>query len=256
MKQLIHYLYFVLAGLALGACSSSTIEWTLVDESDHFQFFAAKGAEEISAPLLEKELEASYDRITTDLQVNATEKFPVYIFSNVDSFHKASGQAGASATHVGTTQGSDIWLVSPLNTGGALDTQEVLTAGVHEFTHALVNYVNGSTEKNNYQIPIWLTEGLAGYEARQMIPDWRARMTQLVKENKIPSIATDLVPDKFEQVKGFPYSITLVEYMIEEYGFDKIIAIIKSPSDVESILGISLLELDSGWREYLYKTYR
>lgn len=58
-------------------------------------------------------------------------------------------------------------------------------------------------------------------------------MVELVSENKIPSIATDLVPDKWEQVKGFPYSITLVEYIVAEHGFDRIIAIIKTPSEVD-----------------------
>lgn len=256
MKQLILFACFVLAVTALVSCSSPKIDWIPVEETEHFKFFAAKGAED-AVPLLAKELEANYDRITTDLQVDTTEKFPVYIFADIDTFHQASGQRGASATHVGTIQGIDMWLVSPLNTGGALDTQEVLIAGVHEFTHALVNYINGSMEENNYQIPIWLNEGLAGYEAQQMIPDWRARMTQLVAENKIPSIASDLTPpDRWAQVKGFPYSITLVEYMVEEFGFDKIIAIIKTPSEVESILGVTTSELDAAWREYLRETYR
>ena len=255
MKQIIRCACLVWAVVALVSCSSPNIEWVPVDESEHFTFFAANGVED-SIPLLAKELESNYDRITTDLQVDTTEKFRVYIFADIDTFHQASGQRGASAAHVGTTQGIDTWIVSPLNPGGALDTQEVLTAGVHEFTHALVNYINGSLEENNYQIPIWFNEGLAGYEAQQMIPDWRARMAQLVSENKIPSIATDLVPDKWEQVKGFPYSITLVEYMVAEFGFDKIIAVIKSSSEVESILGVTLYELESGWREYLHETYR
>jgi RNA polymerase sigma-70 factor (ECF subfamily) len=206
--------------------------------------------------LLEKELEANYERITADLKVTPSEKFPVHIFPDIDTFHRTSGQAGASATHVGTTQGIAIWLVSPLSPGEALNTQAVLTAGVHEFTHALVMYVNGSLTENNYQIPIWLNEGLAGYEARQMTPDWRVRMVQLIADNTIPSIGADLVPEKWEQVKGFPYSITLVEYMVQEYGFDKIIAIIKSPSELESILGVTTSELDSGWRAYLHKRYR
>lgn len=254
MKQLILFACLVWAFTALVSCSTPKIEWIPVEESDHFTYFAAKGAED-AVPSLAKELEANYARITSDLQIVTTEKFRVYIFSDIDTFHRASGQSGASATHVGSTQGIDTWLVSPLNTGGALDTREVLTAGVHEFTHALVNYINGSMEENNYQIPIWLNEGLAGYEARQMIPDWRARMSELVAQNKIPSIATDLVPNKWEQVKGFPYSITLIEYMIEEYGFDKIIAIIKTPLEVESILGVSISELDAAWREYLLKRY-
>ncbi|MFZ5858487.1 MAG: peptidase MA family metallohydrolase [Chloroflexota bacterium] len=255
MKLIIRCACLVFVVTALVSCASPKIEWTLVDESERFTFYAAKGAED-SVPLLAKELESNYDRITTDLQVNTTEKFPIYIFADIDTFHQASGQRGASATHVGTTQGMDTWIVSPLNTGGALSTQEVLTAGVHEFTHALVNYINGSLEENNYQIPIWLNEGLAGYEAQQMIPEWRARLAELVAENQIPSIATDLVPDRFEEVKGLPFSITLVEYLVKQYGFDKIIAIIKSPSEVESILGVTISELESGWREYLHETYR
>lgn len=255
MKQVILFVFSVLVVIALVSCSTSKIVWVPVHETEHFTFYAAKG-EEDSAPLLANELEANYHRITTDLQVNTTEKFLVYIFSDIDSFHRASGQSGASATHVGTIRGIDTWLVSPLYTGGALDTQEVLTAGVHEFTHALVNYINGSMDENNYLIPIWLNEGLAGYEAQQMIAKWQARMTELVRENKIPSIATDLVLDKWEQVKGFPYSITLVEYMVGEYGFDKIIEIIKSPSEVESILGITISDLDTAWRRYLHEKYR
>lgn len=225
-----------------------------MDETEHFTFFTVKGAED-PGPLLAKELEANYDRITADLQVTATEKFPVYIFGDIETFHQASGQPGASATHVGTTQGIATWLVSPLNSGGVLDTQVVLTAGVHEFTHALVNYVNGSLDENNYQIPIWLNEGLAGYEAHQMTLDWQARMAQLVAEGAIPSITGDLVPNRWEQVKGLPFSITLVKYLIEEYGFDKIISIIKAPSELEAILVTTISELDSDWRDYLHERY-
>ena len=55
--------------------------------------------------------------------------------------------------------------------------------------------------------------------------------------------------------RSFPFSITLVEYMIGEYGYEKIIAIIKAPSEVEATLGITIPELDSAWREYLRETY-
>jgi hypothetical protein len=64
----------------------------------------------------------------------------------------------------------------------------VLTAGVHEFTHALVNYINGSLDENNYATPIWLNEGLAGYEASQKTADWRTRIAQRVAEGAIPLI--------------------------------------------------------------------
>ncbi|NIO00153.1 MAG: hypothetical protein GTO49_35350, partial [Anaerolineae bacterium] len=57
--------------------------------------------------------------------------------------------------------------------------------------------------------------------------------------------------DRFDQVGGLAFSITLVEYMVEQYGFEVIVAIIKTPSEVETILGITTSELESAWREYL-----
>ncbi len=241
--------------ISLISCARAKIEWVPVDETDHFTFSATNGAED-AVPLLAQELEANYDRITGDLQITAAEKFPVYIFGDIDMYHQAIGRPDAPESSVGTVQGTAIWLISPLNPGTALDTQGVLTAGVHEFTHALVNYINGSLEKNNYEIPIWLNEGLAGYEAGQMTTDWRTRIAQRVTDGAIPSIGDDLGPDKFDQVGGLAFSITLIEYMIERYGFEKIVEIIKTPSEMEAILGLATSELDSAWRDYLREAYQ
>jgi len=184
-----------LAVVSLVSCSRSRINWILMDETEHFTFYAANSAE-AAVPPLAHELEASYDRITKDLQVAAAGRFPVYVFPDIETYHQAIGRLDASASSVGTVQGTAVWLVSPLNPGGALDSQSVLTAGVHEFTHAAVNYLNGSLDQNNYQIPIWLNEGLAGYEARQMTPDWRARIAQRVADGAFPpSVATSCLTD-------------------------------------------------------------
>jgi hypothetical protein len=245
----------VIVVISLISCASPKIEWVPVTETDHFVFFAAKGIED-AVPPLAQELEANYDRITQDLQVTTVNKFSVYIFEDINSFHTADGRPAASPSSVGTVHGVDIWLVSPLNPGDVLNTQDVLTAGVHEFTHALVNHINGSLDKNNYQIPIWLNEGLAGHESGQMTSDWRAGIAQLVADGSIPSISNDLVPERFDEVKGLPFSITLVEFIIQEYGIEKVIAIIKAPTEVESILGITIPGLDSAWREFLLKEYQ
>jgi hypothetical protein len=243
------------AVVSLTSCTRAKVDWVSVNETEHFAFFATSGAEDAMRPLAQ-ELEASYDRIIGDLQVAPDEKFPVYIFGDIVTYHQAIDRPDAPSSSVGTVQGTAIWLVSPLNPGGTLDTQGVLTAGVHEFTHALVNYLNGSLDKNNYEIPIWLNEGLAGYEAGQMTTDWRTRIAQRVTDGAIPSIDSDLVPDKFDQVGGLAFSITLVEYLIEQYGFEAIVTIIKAPSEVEAILGNTTSELDSGWHEYLRAAYR
>ena len=255
MKRIHRIFFSTLIMISLVSCAPPKVEWKSAGETDHFIFFATGGSENAVPPLAD-ELEGNFTRITEDLQVTPDVKFSVYVFGDVDTFHQADGRPDASPSSVGTTHGIDIWLVSPDNPGPALNTQEVLTIGVHEFTHALVNYINGSLVENNYQIPIWLNEGLAGYEAGQMSADWRARLAQRIADGAIPSISTDLVPDRFEEVKGLPFSITLVEYMIRQYGMGTVVAIIESPAEVESILGITIPELDSAWREYLLKEYQ
>lgn len=255
MKLTNRILFSILIMISVISCAPTKIKWNSAGETDHFKFFATEASKN-AVPSLADELEANYTRITQDLHVAPTVKFSAYVFDDVDTFHKADGRPDASPSSVGTTHGIDIWLVSPLNPGSVLNTQEVLTIGVHEFTHALVNYINGSLEENNYQIPIWLNEGLAGYEAGQMSADWRVRLSQLIADGAIPSISTGLVPDRFDEVKGLPFSISLIEYIIQEYGIEKIVAIIKSPTDAESILGITIPELDSAWRDYLQKEYQ
>jgi hypothetical protein len=43
--------------------------------------------------------------------------------------------------------------------------------------------------------------------------------------------------------------------MVEQYGFDLIVAIIKIPSEMETIPGITTSQLDSAWREQLRAAY-
>ncbi len=255
MKQIAGFVWIILVINLLSGCAQARTEWVKVDETRHFTFYAARGAE-AAVPLLAKELEANYDRITDDLQMTPAGKFPFYVYADIDSYHQAIGEPNAPANSIGSAHGTTISLLSPLNPSGGLDTQAILTAGVHEFTHALVNEINGSLDKNNYSIPIWLNEGLAGYESGQMTPDWRARLVKLVADEAIPSIHDDLVPERYYQVKGLPFSITLVEYLVKQYGYAKIIEIIKTPGQLEAILGTSTPALDASWREYLHKQYR
>jgi hypothetical protein len=108
MKPIIHFAWFTLAVMALIARARIETEWVAVDETDHFTLLAAQGAE-AALPRLAEELEANYTRIISDLQVVPKEKYPVHIFSNIETFHWENGQPDVSATHVGTVPGTDIW---------------------------------------------------------------------------------------------------------------------------------------------------
>ncbi len=61
------------------------------------------------------------------------------------------GEPRAPRRSVGTTEATAIWLVSPLSPGSALDHESILTIGGHEFTYAVVDYLNGSLDPDSYQ---------------------------------------------------------------------------------------------------------
>lgn len=59
----------------------------------------------------------------------------------------------------------------------------------------------------------------------------------------------------FAELDGYALSYTIVEYMISEYGYDKLIDLIKSPYDFDEIFSITIEEFEKEWKEYLIKNY-
>lgn len=120
---------------------------------------------------------------------------------------------------------------------------------VHEFTHVMISEIN-SNLKN---IPLWLNEGTAAFEAKQMNNNIQNALRIKIQNNEIPSLFamnTENLSDG-----GYAFSYTAVEYVVKNYGYNALIKLIKSPSDLQKILGCSNEEFEKRWKNYLVKNY-
>ena len=247
MKKLVVVLLSILFLIAAFGCDKN--EMKLQTESEHFIFYAY---DEDKSCLndLESALESNYDRITNDLQVTLDHKITIDIYPDLDMFHSAIGEPEAEEWLVGVYMNGTIKMVSPLHPGNQHSYESLMKVIVHEFTHVLVSELSLSS----HDIPIWLNEGVAVYEAEQFSNDAETLIRDLIKHDTIPTL-DDLDNSNFGELHGYQLSYTAVEYIVVECGYASLIALIKNPSDMQSILGMDMTQFETAWKNYLTKHY-
>lgn len=123
---------------------------------------------------------------------------------------------------------------------------------MHEFVHIIVNQINDDT-------PRWLNEGIASYEAKDNDENWiKESVKNGLLSNMIPSFKDLDTGDDFEaffKCNGYQYSYTIVESIVNLFGYDKLYRLIKSPNSFLEVFGITEDEFQNKWINYIYKIY-
>lgn len=215
-------------------------------ESSHFKFYSKK-QDKGCLKDLSNELENNYKRVTNDLHTSLDEKINVYIYSDLKSYHEIINQPDAPNWVVGNSNPPDtIYMVNPSKAGSGYSYSDFMKVIVHEFTHIVTAKIN----PNISSIPRWLTDGIAVYEAKQ--DDNVNQVISRAKSiNKFPKLKDLENPFTFGDDCGYQYSYSIVDYIIKTYGYDKLIALIKSPADFEKILGITEDNFQKKWIFYV-----
>ncbi|WP_025640222.1 ABC transporter substrate-binding protein [Schnuerera ultunensis] len=219
--------------------------------SEHFELYYNSNNElnELYASNSIKTLEEEYDRILSFLDVDE-ENMPVVKINMYDNYEalrqniikeqsvdyedksiNVAGYAGNSNTFYYT------WKYKNGKVGrlAELDTT-VLHEFVHNVTMALAN------EKRHDS---WLMEGTAMYLAQHK--DRQEPYYDELLEQGIPEIYTLKVPS--EDVYKYGYS--MVEYIVETYGREKLVELLREYGDIEKVLDISESEFRDEWVEFL-----
>jgi hypothetical protein len=237
---------FLLSGCNKNKEVTETIDkFELQFDTEHFKFNSKKQDKECLKDLSDA-LEDNYKRITSDLHINLNRKVDVYIYSDLDTYHKAINQPDAPKWAVGNADPSSgtIHMVNPLN-GDGRPYSDFMKVIIHEFTHVVVINMNS----NIYSIPLWLSEGIATYEAKQYSGNEVKSISPKLGATPLKDLESDYI--NFGNKSGYQISYSVVEYMIKNYGYDKVIDYIKYPDQVEKILGVSKEELQKNWLDYV-----
>jgi len=223
----------------------------LAKETEHFAFYSTNGDNKVLDSLAIT-LEKNYSRITNHLGVQIAKKIKVKVFPDIQAFHAAINLPDAPDWFVGGTMSTEeIVMVSPLHPGSVHTYESIMQVIVHEFTHIAIYYARGN--KSVTGLPRWLSEGLAQYEAGQVNARIRKNVELSVTAATPPTwIQLDTVSDmEFGNMNGYGLSVTIVEFLIDTYGIDKLVLLIKEPENFETIYGLSESTLEKHWIQYL-----
>jgi len=197
-------------------------------------------------------LEKSYSRITTIFNEQLEEKLIIEIHSDLKELHIALGFPNAPDWIRGGLGANKIVIASPLNPPPGSKFDNVLNTAVHEFVHIIVNKINKDT-------PRWLNEGIACYEAKDNDENWIRKTVKNGLENSMVPAFKDLDTgedfETFFKLNGYQYSYTIVESIVEDFGYEKLYSLIKSPNNFIDIFGITEKQFENNWIEHIKGNY-
>jgi RNA polymerase sigma-70 factor (ECF subfamily) len=196
-------------------------------------------------------LEHNRYRILSNLQHLQMNKVYVYIYPDLESFHRSSTWPDGDDWFVGQCINSNtIRMVSPLNPGPYHSYSSMLLAAVHEFVHAVTNSVNIDL-MIHYN---WLFEGVACHESA-MLPS-REFIRGLIINDQIPTIQ-ELHDGALYDYGGYQVAYTIAEFVVHDYGCDTMAEFIRYPSDYSRVFGgnMNRYRFENAWRDFLDQHY-
>lgn len=223
----------------------------LVKETDNFIVYYMEFDERCIDKVLD-DLEKNYHRITSNLNQKLDDKLVIEVYSDLKLLHLALGLSDAPNWIRGGLREDKIIIASPMNPPPGSDFDNVLKTAVHEFVHIIVN-------KINKDIPRWLNEGIACFEAKDNNDDWIKETVQKgLINNKVPTFKDLDTGDDFSTFfdrDGYQYSYTIIKSIVEEFGYDKLRNLIKYPNEFKRIFMINEKQLQDKWIDFIKKNY-
>lgn len=221
------------------------IEPDLTIETEHFIFYYTSADSEFMENL-SSEIEKRYEKVTTELDHKLGYKISVYIYPDLNTFHKALGNPDLPSWYIGEGGYGKISIVSP-----RFMTTVPINTLTHEMTHAITNDMGSNP-------PQWLFQGIASYEGQETpVSNIDPIVSAAVRADSLPTF-DDLSGDysSFTQKNGYPFAYSLVAYLVDVYGYDKVSKLIKSPYNYKAIFGIEQKELYAQWVQFLKDKYQ
>lgn len=129
---------------------------------------------------------------------------------------------------------------------------------VHELTHLVVHQAIYGPYG---QLPTWLDEGLAMYNEGELESGFRTRLQAAIQEDSlisVRSLCSEFSADTQTAYLSYAQSYSLVEYLLDEYGEEKMLALLTLLQEgttydqaLAEVYGFDIEGLDARWRATL-----
>ena len=253
--------FFILCFLFIFIGSSFALEekdWK-IEKSEHFMVYYRQASEDFVKKTISK-AEEYYHSITEDLGFTRynfwlwENRAKIYIYNDAEDYKTQTGKpawSGGVAYYHEKVIETYPWAQGFF--------QSLLP---HELGHIIFREFIGS--QNN--APIWLDEGVAIYQEKLRRKDIKSKLLQAIDQNKLialtklSEINIGFVQDKEMVELYYTEAISVVDYLINQFGKDNFVLLCKGIKERKSFdqaisdaykVYKNLEELDKAWVRYL-----
>ncbi len=208
--------------------------------------FAEPDDKEASMVITRKIAEKA-EPVTKRLGESITKDISVIVYPDAKTLHvKTFGLAGLFLPdwYIGKNTNDLVLIISPNNATPERDREFIIDAGVHEYIHLL-------TDRRNKAMDLWLKEGFALYLAGQKL-DHENIINLMGLSYKEFQADNSL---KFSRAGGYTLAYVLMEYLIEEYGWEKTLVFLQPGSNFKSVIGCDKKEFLMQWKVWMSERY-
>lgn len=242
--------YIIWAFFLVGFLACNKTEHHL--KSSHFNFVIKGDIDAVKTTSLIHLLEENYSPVGRFLETRPDSPIEVNIYTSRLQYGFATGNWGASGSIEGTAK---LHFMQQ-----AWDEKNVGKIAVHEFTHTvtlklLINQepkpLNSKQFDNKFAaFPTWLWEGISIYEAKQFVDP---RTLSFMANGHYPELAE--LNNRSKGQKIYQVGYILIEYILQKYGHDKLIALIKNYGNIPLTLNVSEKDFMKDWDAFVTKKY-
>jgi len=257
---------FVFGGLPLVYFGAMAFRTLAVEDkvtqlrTNHF-IISYHGIYEEEAQDIAENLEGHYNGIRSDLKDPDHETIRVFVHPTQDDFNKGTGLLNSSAN--GTSRGPNEFHFLWTNWFNSIFPDDPIKTAIHEFVHcvqlnilitkakeelhidAQEAFDKAFEEKFINEYPQWFWEAICDYEAG-MVNSMSVKYG-MTKDPTLKSL------NGGGQIYNVGY--TIVEYVVEKWGKDKLHLLITSYVDIENVLGVSESDFQKGWINFVDEKY-
>jgi hypothetical protein len=228
--------------------------------TDHF-IISYKGIHDEEAQDIADNLEKNYNNIRTNLDDPAHDTIRVFVHPTQTDFNNETGLPNSTAK--GTSRGPNEFHLVWTNWFNSIFPDDPIKTSIHEFTHCVQlnilikdaqskweiadtgNFDKTFEEKFINEYPQWFWEALCDYEAGVVnIISVRYGMKKNLRLNEL---------NNSNQIYNVGY--TIIDYIVQKWGKDKLPILITSYVDIETVLGVSESDLEKGWADFVTEKY-
>ena len=238
---IIKWFFIVLsAGLFLTCSDSTSPDDALSDENFEFVLYDNLTSDQIED--IAEQLDENFQRIINDLRVQNMPRITIRIWADYEHFLQDMDR------DIGMRYTCATGYIFGMTEFRIYYNSQVALAAVHEFAHMVSMQVNSSISNN----PRWLWEAVALYESNDFINPGTLPYMVSGDYPTLSELNTDYNSSN-HQIYSVGY--VLLEYIIQNWGMDEVIDLIKTNGNLQSVLGISVSEFEYGWYRFIEEKY-